>query len=103
MMDHPTLWTLYDDPGHDGIGERRQRLDRLGRSIELNLLELREILLFIYNNEDSEGVKWTPEVLFTYVPKTFETAVVDESSALMALDLAIKLNISRYIPRPVYP
>ena len=95
---HPDLWTVYDSPGHDGVRERRQRQDRLGRSIELSVYQLYNILLFIDRNGDSKGVKWTPEFLFTYVPTTFETAVVSEYSALKALDLATKLNLARHIP-----
>lgn len=98
QSDRPTLWTPLDRPGRNGIRDRLQRRGRLARSIHLSPQQLREILLFIYDIEDSEGVKWTPEVLFTYVPRTFETAVVSEFSARVALEQAISRNFFRHIP-----
>lgn len=98
QSDRPTLWTPLDRPGRNGIRDRLQRRDRLARSIQLSPQQLREILLFIYGNEDFEGNKWTPEVLFTHVPRTFETAVVSEASARVALEQAISRNFFRHIP-----
>lgn len=98
QSDRPTLWTPLDRPCRDGIRDRFQRRERLARSIQLSPQQLREILLFIYDNEDSKGVKWTPEMLFTYVPRTFETGMVSEPSARVALEQAISRNFSRHIP-----
>lgn len=98
QSDRPTLWTPLDRPGRDGIRDRFQRRERLARSIQLSPQQLREILLFIHDNEDSKGIKWTPEMLFTYVPRTFETGVVSEPSARVALEQAISRNFSRHIP-----
>lgn len=66
----------------------------LARNIELSPQQLREILFFIYDDEDYEGVKWTPEVLFTYVPRTFETAVVSKPSARMALEQVLNRRVA---------
>lgn len=52
----------------------------------------------MYNNEGYEGIKWTPEFLFTYAPRTFETAAVNGYSARMALEQAISCNFFRHIP-----
>lgn len=95
---HPPLWTPFDRPGRDGIRDRLKRQWRLERSIELSPEQLREVLLFMYDNEGLEGVKWTPEVLYAYVPRTFEAGAVSEGVAQTALKHAIPRNFARHIP-----
>lgn len=102
QSDRPSLWTPLDRSGRNGIRDRLQRRGRLAKSIQLSPQQLREILFFIHENEDAEGVRWTPEVLFTYVPRVFETSVVSEASARMALEQAINHNFFRHIPAWVF-
>lgn len=90
--------TPLDRPGRNGIRDRLQRRGRLTKSIQLSPEELRDILLYIYNNENNEGVHWTSEMLFKYVPGTFETAVVNDQSARLVLEKSIILNFFRHIP-----
>ena len=92
QSDRHSLWTRLDRSGRNGIRDRLQRRGRMARSIHLSPQQLREILHFIYENEDSEGVRWTREVLFTYVRRVFETSAVSEASARMALEQAISRN-----------
>jgi hypothetical protein len=64
-----------------GMRDRHQRQQRLARSIELIPEQLRDILPSKWEHEDDDWLKWTPEVLFTYVLRTFETGVVSQASA----------------------
>lgn len=94
----PSLWTPTDRPGRVGARDRHQRRCRLTRSIELSPEQLRDILVFMWEHEGYDGVKWTPEMLFSYVPRTFEAAVVGEASAKVALEESVAPNIVRHIP-----
>ena len=94
----PSLWTPLDRPGHKGIRDRLQRRGRLAQSIQLTPEQVREILLSIDDNEDYDGIKWTKEVLSSYVPDIFETATVRKACATWALEEAINLNFLHHIP-----
>ncbi|KAM5464648.1 hypothetical protein MferCBS49748_005375 [Microsporum ferrugineum] len=69
--------------------DRHRRRSHLNRSIRLDAKQLRHVLQFMLYNSGSDGVKWTPEILFTYVPRTFENATTTESIAAVALFRAI--------------
>jgi hypothetical protein len=43
--------------------------------------QLCDILLPKWEHEDDDWLKWTPDVLFTYILRTFETGVVSQASA----------------------
>ena len=58
----------------------------------------RGLMLFVYEKETYDGVHWTEEVLYKHVPRTFETAIVDQDSARYALNHAIGRNFRRHIP-----
>ena len=94
----PALWTPSDRLGLNGRRDRLRRRDRLVKTIQLSPEELRDVMLFIYENETYDGMHWTEEVLYKYVPKTFETAIVGQASAQYALNNAIGRNFRRHIP-----
>lgn len=72
---------------------------RLEKSIHISVGQLVDILRFVYEHEDDKGIKWSPEILYTYVPRTFETAVVPECVAASALYSAIGNNVFNLFPR----
>lgn len=61
---HPSLWTPIDRPGPRGAADRLRRLRRLSKNIQLTPEQLRDILLFMYNNEDIKGYKCTGSTLY---------------------------------------
>lgn len=93
----PRLWASTDGEGFHGSKNRHRRHRRLERSIELTAEQLRDLLLFIDANQDSTGIKWTSDYLFRYVPRTFETATVDEVAARCALEQSIYHNLTRLV------
>lgn len=52
----------------------------------------------MYENEDFDGIHWSQDVIFQYVPDIFETATVTKSLAIRALEESITLNFFRLIP-----
>lgn len=94
----PTLSTALDRLGRNGIRDCLERCGCLTKSIQLSPEELQDIFLYIYNNENNEGVHWTSKMLLTYIPRTFETAAVNDQSARLVLEKAIVLNFFRHTP-----
>ena len=67
-------------------------------TIQLSPEDLRDLMLFIYENETYGGVHCTEKVFYKHVPRTFETAIVNQASARYALNHAIGRNFRRHIP-----
>ena len=88
----PALWTPSDRLGPNG------RRDRLVETIQLSPEDLRDLMLFIYENETYGGVHCTEKVFYKHVPRTFETAIVNQASARYVLNHAIGRNFRRHIP-----
>ncbi|EFQ96904.1 hypothetical protein MGYG_09211 [Nannizzia gypsea CBS 118893] len=82
---NPPFWAPGDRPGQKGLLDRRRRKSRLIRSICLDAKQLRDVLRFILHNDSPDGIKWTPDILFAYVPRTFEDATTTETIAAQAL------------------
>ena len=97
---HPPLWTSSDRQNpRDATRDRHRRKRRLEKAINLSLEQLRDLLQFIYANDDRvQGIRWTPGMLFTYVPLEFETAVVTESVAKSVLETAIFHALESHFP-----
>ncbi|KAH8422559.1 uncharacterized protein LDX57_000312 [Aspergillus melleus] len=96
----PGLYLPTDRTGNEGYQDRRQRLERLQESIHLDASQLREIIKRIYKYDHAcRAVDWRADILYRYVPRTFETAEVTEDVAYEALQEAIDLSLVR-ICRP---
>ncbi|OAL73312.1 hypothetical protein A7D00_1337 [Trichophyton violaceum] len=85
----PPFWAPGDRPGYKGVLDRHRRKMRLFRSIRLDAKQLRHVLTFMQHNYIPEGVEWTSDILFAYVPRTFEGATTTEIIAGQALFHAI--------------
>ncbi|KAK2752820.1 hypothetical protein FQN55_005952 [Onygenales sp. PD_40] len=94
----PIFWTPDDRPGHDGVRDRHKRRRRLTQSLDLNPEQLRDVLLFIYANQRGMSMNWTPDILYRYVPRTFEGAAVHESLAAHTLQEAMGKALFKQIP-----
>lgn len=94
----PALCTPSDRLGPNERRVRLRKRDRLVETIQLSPEDLRDLMLFIYENETYYGVHWTEKVLYKHVPRTFETAIVNQASARYALNHAIGRNFRRHIP-----
>ncbi|KAK2801139.1 hypothetical protein FQN50_007868 [Emmonsiellopsis sp. PD_5] len=94
----PIFWTHGDRPGHDGVRDRHKRRRRLTQSLNLTPEQLRHILLFIYENQSGVSINWTPEILYQYVPRTFEGADVPEPLAAYTLKKAMGKALFKQIP-----
>ncbi|KAM5429880.1 hypothetical protein McanMca71_001224 [Microsporum canis] len=95
----PPFWTPNDRPGRNGIRDRYMRKRRLANSICLNAAELRDVLLFIYENGDSElNIKWTEEFVFRFVPRTFEGAIVPKGVAGSILEGSVTNSCAEIFP-----
>ncbi|KAK1149592.1 hypothetical protein N8T08_005141 [Aspergillus melleus] len=98
----PGLYLSTDRTGNEGYQDRRQRLERLQESIHLDASQLREIIKHIYKYDHAcQAVNWRADILYKYVPRTFETAEVTEDVAYKALQEAIDLSLVR-ICRPSF-
>ncbi|KAF3891656.1 hypothetical protein GY631_4744 [Trichophyton interdigitale] len=85
----PPFWAPGDRPGYKGVLDQHRRKMRLFRSIRLDAKQLRHVLTFTQHNYSPQGVEWTPDILFAYVPRTFEGATTTEIIAGQALFHAI--------------
>ncbi|KAM5476748.1 hypothetical protein MauCBS54593_000018 [Microsporum audouinii] len=90
----PSFWAPGDRPGHKGLMDQHRRKSRLTRSIRLDAKQLRHVLLFMQHNHSRDGIRWTPEILFSYVPRTFEDATTTEAIAAQALFHAITPSLA---------
>lgn len=94
-----SLRSSTDRPGRDGTRDRLQRRRRLVEAIHLSSEQLGYLLRYIWDHETSEGIQWDLEILYTYVPRTFETATVLEATASDALEDAICKSLFKHFPR----
>lgn len=92
------MGTHLDRPGRNCTRYHLHRLGRLTKSIQLSPEELHSILLYINHKENNEGIYRVSKKVFAYVPRKFESTVVSEQSARVALEKALIRNFFRHIP-----
>lgn len=95
----PSLRASSDRPGRDGVRDRLKRRRRLESAIQLDVEQLGFLLKYIYDHETSERINWDPEILYTYVPPTFETTTVSEVLASEILRYVIITSLFAVFPR----
>ncbi|KAG5295617.1 hypothetical protein I7I50_08431 [Histoplasma capsulatum G186AR] len=93
------FWSPEDRTSEKGCLDRHKRKRRLKKSIKLSAEQLRDVLDFIADNQNEGGrVQWTDKILFQYVPKVFEGAVVPYKTAVDVLYDAVGKSFFRIFP-----
>lgn len=79
--------------------DRLKRRRRLFKAIHLNTKELGNLLRFVYDHENRKEIEWTSDILYTHVPRAFESAAVSESLAAWVLENAMLRSLYDHFPR----